>query len=379
MKGLKYVSFHEASGYGHAARAYLRGLIRAGVPLTWQPLVLGPHGYQPHEGASCGDPLLDTVLRRDVPYDTVLVHTMPEYYPFWRRREPGKRLVGYTTWETTELQRHWLRIIDDVDLLLVPSQWNAAVFRKAGGGTPVRVIPHIFEPPPVAPARRQPEERFVFYTIAPWAPRKAPWRTVEAYWRAFSRDEPVLLVIKTDGPDWTRHVPGPIWQHAGRRLFTARRALRSLERQCESPAPVQMISGILPERQIHDLHDRGDCYVSLCASEGWGLGAFDAAGRGTPVIMTGFGGQLDFLPPGDAYLVDYRLEEASRTGVPVVPGSWAVADVDHAAALMRGAFEDLADARERGLRLQRHVLDNFTEAPVIRRLLEALEACPAER
>src|SRR5262245_55538468 len=241
--GIKYVSALEDSGYGHAARAYLRGLLRAGVAVTWHPQVAGPRGYQSFEGETSGDRLLDTALRRDVAYETVLVHTTPEYYPLWRRREPRKRLVGYTTWETTKLQTHWIPLLNELDLVLVPSRWNARVFRQSGVTTPIRVVPHVYEPPPprVAPLPGIGAGVMVFYTIALWTFRKAPWRTLEAYWRAFSSEDPVLFVIKADGPDWTRFFQGALWRLAGRRLFTSRRALRALERKKPSSPPVWLI------------------------------------------------------------------------------------------------------------------------------------------
>ena len=372
--GIKYVSALEDSGYDHAARAYLRGLLRAGVPVTWHPLVAGPQGYRPFGGETSGDGLLDAALRRDVAYETVLLHTTPEHYPVWRRREPGKRLVGYTTWETTKLQTHWIPLLNELDLVLVPSRWNARVFRRSGVTTPIRVVPHVYEPPPpeVAPLPGIGAGVMVFYTIGPWTFRKAPWRTLEAYWRAFLPEDPSLLVIKADGPDWTQASQGALWRLAGRRLFTSRRALRTLERKKPSSPPVWLIDRSVPDAMIQSLHARGDCYVSLSSAEGWGLGAFDAAGRGRPVIMTGFGGQLDYLTASDAYLVDYRLEEPVGVGRLAMPGSWAIPDVSHASRLMRRVFEDREASRLRGMRLGRHVVEHFREPLVIEQLLKAL-------
>jgi glycosyltransferase involved in cell wall biosynthesis len=293
----------------------------------------------------------------------------------WRRREAGKRLVGYTTWETTRLQAHWIPLLNELDLVLVPSRWNARVFRRSGVTTPIRIVPHVYQPPPpeVAPLPGIDAGVMVFYTIGPWTVRKAPWRIVEAFRRAFSPEDPALLVIKADEPDWTRAFQGPLWRHAARRLFTSRRALRALERKNPSSPPVLLIDRSVPDATIQSLHARGDCYVSLASAEGWGLGAFDAAGRGRPVIMTGFGGQLDYLPASDAHLVEYRLEETARTtGRPAMPGSWAIPDVSHASLLMRRVFEDREASRLRGLRLGRHVVEHFSEPVVIERLWHAL-------
>ena len=47
-----------------------------------------------------------------------------------------------------------------------------------------------------------------------------------------------------------------------------------------------------------------DCYVSLHRSEGLGLTMAEAMAAGTPVIATGYSGNLDFMLPGSALLVD---------------------------------------------------------------------------
>ena len=43
------------------------------------------------------------------------------------------------------------------------------------------------------------------------------------------------------------------------------------------------------------------------ARRGGGWGAFEAARLGKPVIMTGYGGQLDYLDAELSHLVDYTL------------------------------------------------------------------------
>lgn len=48
MRGIKYIAYNDHSGYGVAAARAMRGLIEAGVPLTWTPLVPGIP-FQPHQ------------------------------------------------------------------------------------------------------------------------------------------------------------------------------------------------------------------------------------------------------------------------------------------------------------------------------------------
>jgi len=388
MRGLKYVSWLEHSGYGNAARRYLHGLLNADVPLTWTPMVPGPGWgksfyYEPYLGQTPGEPGLDAVCNRPLDYDTVLLHLVPEYYPRWCAQEPGKRIIGYTTWETDRLPAHWPDILNRLDRIWVPSTWNRAVFRDSGVTVPIDVVPHILDAaPPAADGAVDPwsglipADHFVFYSINVWSTRKAPWLLCDAWRRAFSGLDPVTLVLKTSTYDHASR-----FARRGFPLKALARTRRSFHRLYarprSGPAIVLVPDDRLAPTAIDALHRRGDCYVSLSRSEGWGLGAFDAVAAANPVVMTGYGGQTDFLNAEDACLVDYEL-------VPVIdplhadsyaPSQrWAEPDLDHAAELMRQVFDRPQEARAKGRRLCDYARGLFNERTVTAKMLAILNA-----
>lgn len=377
MTGLRYISLHVQSGYGIAARRYMLGLMRLGVPLTWTPMVLGRGwglGYEPYRGDGVGDPDLDSVCNKPVPYDVVVMHLPPEYYPLCAQRESAKKMVGHTVWETDKLPRHWPALLNSVDLVLVPTGWNREVFRQSGVETPISVVPHCLDPNLRVPRDLNPAEdppEFVFYTINVWTARKTVWNTLHAFLRAFTEDDPVVLVVKTSERDMSRaRLP-----FTYRFLFGSRRAVDRIRGRYRRPAKIRLITDLLSADEILALHHRGDCYVSLCRSEGWGMGAFDAAAYANPVIMTGYGGQREFLPEQLAYLVDYRLTPVRdsvhrRSYSP--DQNWAAPDLDHASRLMRQVFEDRQEARRRGSALSRRLRASFDAEVVARKFLNAV-------
>ena len=86
MKGIKFISYHEPSGYAIAGYRYLRGLINSEVPITWTPMVVGSNWgteYQPFLGSDPGIAEFSSICNADVEYDTVIIHTTPEYFPLW--------------------------------------------------------------------------------------------------------------------------------------------------------------------------------------------------------------------------------------------------------------------------------------------------------
>jgi glycosyltransferase involved in cell wall biosynthesis len=372
-QGIKYYSFYEKSGYADSANAYLTALSALGIPVSWHPLLAGKSGhYEPLLSAPADlidQPALQSLFHADVPYDVVILHVIPEYYERCLVHETGKFIVAYSTWETDTLPASWLPLLALADLILVPCQWNRAVYERGGCRVPIRVVPHIFNPPRSTPIPLnlhgvRPTD-FVFYSIGVWTSRKNNERLIEAFLRAFTARDPVVLVLKTTREDERLRRRGKLQSVLSRWFRTSRRAVRRLRRNHAAPARVILLDAPVSSAHIEALHQRGDAYVSLAHAEGWGLGAFDAAGRDKPVMMTGYGGPLDFLPRHLAHLIDYDL-------VPVDVGPmenrltyrqdhrWAQPRLDHAVQTFKQIYVQRLTQAATGRALGSFVRTHFT-------------------
>jgi glycosyltransferase involved in cell wall biosynthesis len=228
-----------------------------------------------------------------------------------------------------------------------------------------------------------PDTTFVFYLIATWTCRKAVPDAVRAFLDAFTVADDVALVIKTTAEDHvaSRRIregrepdPGP---YGGRSWWS----LARLVAHYPQPPPIRLVTRDLAPAEIDALHARGNCFVSLARGEGWGLGAFEAGACGNPVVVPGWGGQLDYLPAGYPYCADYRLvptaaEELDDWWELLPDQRWARADVAHASSLLRRIFDHREEAARWAGRLQQQILVNFGADQVMPRLLAAL-AVPA--
>lgn len=391
MKGLKYISWGDTTGYAVAAKAYVRALVDVGVELTWSPMMLGADLYEPCDVPTWPCPQLSAVCNRSIDYDTVLIHTVPEYYDQWIKREqrPGRRILGYTVWELESLPSHWPDILNRLDGVIVPCQWNVEVFRRSGVRVPIHVVPHLsqFEgisEPSVEDQTRmsrrlgrlaREDSRFVFYNIGFWSHRKAPYLAIEAYWQAFNASDPVLMVVKTSAKDitrWYRH-----WRNGFRlRHPSPEKSIADMAKRYPNRAPLVVIADeTLSDEEMFALHNQGDCFVSLTRTEGWGLGAFEAARLGKPVIMTGYGGQLDFLDRDHADLVDYAMvpvHEPTWSANYKPTDQWADPSVSQAGKYMRAVFEDRLKAQKRGALLAERIAQDFSGKTIIDTLIKAL-------
>ncbi len=379
MRGIKFVSDSGNTGYGRAGRAYLRALRGCGVPVTWMPMVIGNKWrmwLEPYEGAELEGDEFSDLVNRSLDYDTVIVHLIPEYFMRWRSIERNKRVIGMTVWELDVVPKIWVEWLNQLDGVIVPCQWNRKLFLEAGVNVPIHVVPHLVEPV-LATQQQLPgiaEDDYVFYTIAAWRERNAPHLTLMSFLSEFGAQDRAVLVIKTACINERWHAKG-FWDFQVKRWFEdTRRDYNRFRKQSQSTARVLLVTEDWTAEQINALHQRGDCYVSMTRTEGWGLGAYEAAQAGNPVVITGHGGQLDFLPASLAYHVDYQLVPFTEGTWGELGANWAEPDLAMGGKLMRSVFENPEDARRRGRMLKSYVEEHFRTDLIVQELLSFLRS-----
>jgi glycosyltransferase involved in cell wall biosynthesis len=196
-------------------------------------------------------------------------------------------------------------------------------------------VPHVIEcidasPPPL----EVDASRFVFASVCTWDRRKRPDLLLHAFLQAFTDADEVTLVLKT-------HPQVLSWNTANTVQRQTWWQVMQIVRQYPNPADVVLVTDQWTDGEMAGLLQRADCYVSLTSVEGWGLGAFDAAVAGVPLIITGYGGQLEWLGDDHPGLVPFTIADADHPDRSMFePGmTWAVADVEAAAEMMRGAVD----------------------------------------
>lgn len=329
---VRYACEYDSSGYAVAARRCLLALHDAGEDVRWQPLVNVPGGRLPAPLPADAPPDLAALYAEPVDEEVLIAHSVPQAWGRLRRQFAPTRMIGHTVWEADRLPTLWLSEMDMVDEFWVPTEWNRQIFSDAFH-RPVHVVPHACaldspEPPPL----HLPDHFFVVAIVSAWDWRKRPDVAIECFLRAFKPDDPVCLVIKT-----TRM---PVAWPQRQRIPTAAHVGEILARWPSRPY-VLLDTADWPEEQVLGLLRRSDCFLSTTASEGWGLGAFDAACLGTPVLITGHGGQLEWLGVDYPGLLPFRIVEATHPDSTLFePGMrWGEVDADSVVEALR-ALQD---------------------------------------
>ncbi len=126
-----YGEVSDASGYGQAARLYIRALDAAGVKVSVVNTGSGSRHVE--------DPLVRSLLGTDPQADFHLFHGIP---PFWARTAyPLRNVIAMTVWETDTMPQQWRNpLMHAVDVWL-PCDFNVEVFGR-GLGRPAFRLPH---------------------------------------------------------------------------------------------------------------------------------------------------------------------------------------------------------------------------------------------
>lgn len=288
-------------------------------------------------------------------FNTNLIHVNPPQLPYlwssFKKEDLTSRYnIGVWYWELPELPDEWMPAFGLVDEIWAATQF---IFDSVSARAPVPVVKI---PPCVSPVYdRQlkradynlPAGRFLFlcaYDVLSIQARKNPVGAVDAFKRAFPKDDPsVGLVIKVNNA-----AENP-------------REIGQLRSYVNGYSNCYVIEDTFDKPRFNSLLNVVDAYISLHRSEGFGLIPAEAMSFGKPVIMTRWSGNLDFMTPNNSCGVDYKLVPVNQQSGPYMPGQfWADPDIDHAAFFMKRLIDDRQYYDEISRRARKTIQDDFS-------------------
>jgi hypothetical protein len=246
--------------------------------------------------------------------------------------------------------------------VLAPSAFVAKVLVDSGLTVPVY---RIGQAPPLADfrqlgtARRERHGEVVsFLHVSSCMARKGVDILLAAYVRAFRRGDRVRLVIKG--------FPNP-HNDVGARVARIRAS------DAEAPEIV-VINQDLDRQELLALYADAEIMVLPTRGEGFNLPAAEAMAAGLAVIVTGFGGQMDFCNADTVRLLDFHLAP-SQSHVAGSHGLWAEPAIDDLIAALRDATGHPPSARARLRHAANFVAQMTDEAALVDRIMRAASDC----
>ena len=184
--------------------------------------------------------------------------------------------------------------------------------------------------------------------------RKNPEGAISAFAKAFSGGQDSRMVLKTvaanEFPDRVKR-------------------LRDLAANLGVSDKVVFVDDYLTQRDVLNLTNACDVYLSLHRAEGFGLGIAEAMSLGKPVVVTDYSSTTEFCNAGNSIPVGYRLVKMQNieNNLYNAAEDWAEPDVGEAAKALAGLYED----RDKGSRIgavakesifRQYSIDNFKKS-----------------
>jgi len=213
------------------------------------------------------------------------------------------------------------------------------------------------------------EARFVFLTVAAPHYRKGILEAAEAYARAFSKRDRVLLVVKTS------YLPE---ERKGRTLRFEIPDLAGKIGKILAPKglPAIFFQGVLSDAEQAQLYRTAHAYVCASFGEGFGLSVLEAKACAVPVLAALWGGVASFSTEADTWGIPYTLEEArERQYDEAADALVARPEVEGIAAAMR--VVRAASEAEKRARVERalEVARRFDWGRCAREVIAGIERC----
>jgi hypothetical protein len=224
--------------------------------------------------------------------------------------------ISYFYWETDSLPSKWIPIIHQYDEIWTPCNLVKEAVIKAGFKKPVIVvptpnlnysniskvqIPHLAKKDKVLS-----KDTFKFYYIFQWQYRKGYDVLIKAYFDAFTKNENVILILKTNKLSGSQD----------EFLSKIKKEVKRFKKERLNCPEIYVIPNFISSDEIAALHKYCDAYVAPNRGEGWGMPIVAAAKEENLIITTKFGGAAEFLDEKSAMFVSHKL-------TPVKNMSWS--------------------------------------------------------
>ncbi len=346
-------------GMGQHGRMVAASIRAAGFPVSEVVLEAPGQATRPTKATGVADPSMGrnvVVVNADVLGDK-LVKT-----ELWSSLQP-RPTVGVWAWELASMPTSLVAASEALDELWCGSRFVAEALRSSAVSCPVHVHPWLVEVPDRTHLERADlgleEDRFLFgfaFDVASVAERKNPLGVLKAYLEAFSEADGAGLVLKMINAQGTK-------------------ILDALRAAAGGRADVQLVDGAWRASEMRALLQHLDCYVSLHRSEGTGLTMLEAMAAGTPVIATGYSGNLDFMDDTVGRLVPFELIEVGPDATPYPSEAlWADPDLGAASRFMRELANDRGVASKLGTAAQASIAEAHSRQAVAPWFAERLGA-----
>ncbi len=329
----------------------------------------GPGPTSPDKAFLRANPVIETMWRQGLALERPQVALRNQFPPLVADMKGEVRGLACYAWDESGFPTEHVRAFNSsLNLVTVTSQFVAKILRDNGVRTPIRVVGDGVDQisrrdricntaqPNLLASKFNVQNEFCFLHVSSGHARKGVDVLLNAWAKAFHREDNVVLVIKTS--------PNP-HQKIGAKIA-------ALSESNPNHARIVLIDEELAEQATYELFQRADVIACPTRGEGFGLPMAEAFAVGKPVITTAYGGQMDFCNSQNAWLCDFDFAYA-QTHLNIPSSVWAEPRLESLIECLRSAHAASSEERtSRGKAGRSYVLSNFSWKNVAQRVRAAV-------
>jgi len=255
-------------------------------------------------------------------------------------------LLNSYGWEESSFPREYVENFNKyLDGVTVMSSYVKNVLRANGVLVPMTVaglgVEHLQDIKP-KPLELKIDKKFKFLHISSCFPRKGVDVLLKAYTQAFNKNDDVVLIIKT--------FPNP--------HHNIEKDIQEIQKNNNNAPKIVLINQDLNDEQIRWLYQICDILVSPSRGEGFNLPVAEAMLLKKPVIVTGYGGHMDFCNDKTATLIDYSFQKAN-THLNLFNSYWAEPSQEHLKELLQEFYSNHEKFLQKTDEAYKTIINNF--------------------
>lgn len=315
-------------GYGVVGLSILKGLLRAQIDVAYWPIGRIEAGAEDQK-------LVEEAIQQQKTFDGH-APSLRLAHQNHLAEHVGSPRVGFPIFELDRFTDIELNHLRGQDRLLIASDWARTVIennKAAPRAGTVDVVPlgvdrSVFHERACDDSR--PSQSTVFLSVGKWERRKGHDVLLEAFNKAFSKDDNVELWMLAFNP-----------VIAGDHLtaLAKNQHWETLYKTSPLAAKIRILPRLDNQREVAATMRQADCGVFLSRAEGWNLPALEMMSCGKQIIVTNYSAHTEYCYPSNSLLVDIdSLEDAHDDRWFFGQGRWAAfgeRQLEQTIALMR--------------------------------------------
>ncbi len=234
------------------------------------------------------------------------------YHQFDLAQHVGRKAhCGFPIFELDRFNPTELNHLKQQDFLFVPSGWATDVLIDHGfnsdrlGVVPFGVDQEIFRP---SPKEHKDGDQTVFLNVGKWELRKGHDVIIDAFCKAFTKQDNVRLVMACVNPCFRTNEEAERYNMGWISTY--------MESTLGQAGKVTIIGKRLPsQKEVADLMAQADVGVFPARAEGWNLDLSEMLAMGKHVIATDYSAHTEYLTFDNARLMDVGVLEDAHDGV----------------------------------------------------------------